>query len=55
MKERELIAKIKKDLSGALDHWQGRMTHWTFVHNDIAGLTAHTVQVLEDVTTQAPS
>ena len=49
MRERAVIAKIKEDLSGAVDHWQGKMTKWGFVHNDKEGLTANVVQVLDDL------
>ena len=47
MKERLLIAKIKEDLSGAVTHWQGKMSKWSLVHNDIEGLTANAVQCLD--------
>ncbi len=55
MKQSEVIAKIRTDLCGAADHWHGRMTHWTFVHNDNAGLTANAVQVLEDLKEEHPT
>lgn len=49
IKERTVIEKIRVDLGGAIDHWQDRMTSWSFVHNDSAGLTANVVQVVEDL------
>ena len=55
MKEREVISKIKTDLKGAVDHWQGRMTQWCFVHSDDAGLTAHVVQALDDARNEHPA
>ncbi len=55
MKERAVIAKIRDDLKGAVAHWQGRMTQWSFVHNDIDGLTAKVVHVLDDLRKANPT
>ena len=55
MKERAVIAKINEDLSGAVTHWQGEMTKWSFVHNDKEGLTANVVQVLNALRTAHPT
>lgn len=49
MKEREVIAKIRRDLDGAVVHWQGRIAEWAFVHNDKEGLSPNVVQVLDDL------
>lgn len=38
MKERELIEKIDKDFNGVLEHWEGEIKEWIFVHNDEKGL-----------------
>ena len=55
MRERDVIAKIKEDLAGAVGHWQGRMTSWCFVHNNNQGLTAKAVQVLDDLRAAYPT
>ena len=55
MKEHAVITKIKEDLKGAVTHWQGKMTKWSFVHNDREGLTANVVQVLDVLRTAHPA
>ena len=55
MREREVIEKIRDDLYGAVAHWQGRMERWSFVHNDIGGVTANVVQVLDDLREANPT
>ncbi len=54
MREREVIAKIEVDFSGAVTHWQGDMREWCFVHNDKHGLTAKVVQVLNEISRAHP-
>lgn len=50
-----LLAKIAKDFAGAVDHWQGRMQRWAFVHNDRRGLPADAIQKLQDLGCAHPS
>lgn len=54
MRERDVIRKIKEDLSGAITHWHGRMARWAFVHNHSDGLTARVVQLLDDLRKENP-
>lgn len=54
MRDRIVIRKIKGDLEGAVTHWHGRMSRWTFVHNQIQGLTARVVQCLDDLKREHP-
>ncbi len=54
MKEAKVIAKIKEDFFGALEHWGDKMREWQFVHNDKDGLTAAVVQVLDDLNNAHP-
>jgi hypothetical protein len=48
-KLRALLEKISKDFEGARGHWKDRMRCWTFVHNDVRGLPAEAVSLLEDL------
>jgi hypothetical protein len=45
---RRLLAKIRADYEGAVQHWEGRMDRWVFVHNQ-DGLPAEAVQLLDDL------
>lgn len=49
MRERDIIAKIREDLTGAVANWEGRMQRWSFVHNGMQGLTAKVVQVIDEL------
>lgn len=55
MKQRDVIAKIRTDLEGAVHHWQDKMAEWSFVHNDAGGLSAEAVQVLEKLRLRYPN
>ena len=54
MREDTVIAKIKKDLEGAVQYWSDRMREWAFVHNDNRGLTAAVVRVMGDLRAENP-
>ena len=45
----KLQAKVYEDFNGAVAHWGERMERWIFVHNDIGGIPADTVQQLIDL------
>ncbi len=54
MKEKDVIRKIKEDFEGAEAHWGERMAAWSFVHNDLDGLTASVVQLIEQLRSENP-
>jgi hypothetical protein len=47
LRQADLITKIDDDLGGAVKHWGGRMTHWTFVYNTRAGLSPDVPAILQ--------
>lgn len=51
----DLLSKIDEDFRGALAHWGARMRRWELVHNDVRGLPAEAVQMLEDLRTAHPT
>lgn len=50
----DLLAKIGEDFGGARTHWGARMKRWEFVHNDVRGLPAEAVRVLDDLRATNP-
>ena len=54
MKQAQLIDKVRKDFSGAVQHWADRMAIWAFVHNDRDGLPPEAFKVIQDLSVQAP-
>ena len=55
MKQKNLIAKIHEDLTGAIEYWEEQMTRWVFVHNDGRGLPPGVHKYLDALRTQHPS
>jgi hypothetical protein len=51
----ELVAKIDEDFRGALAHWSSKLHRWVFVHNDVRGLPAEAVRLLDDLRTLHPT
>lgn len=50
----KLLAKIKEDFGGARAHWGAKMKRWEFVHNDLRGLPAEAVSMLQDLRSAHP-
>jgi len=44
-----LLRKIRDDLSGAMENWNGRMDLWVFVHNCQSGLPPQAIHLLDDL------
>lgn len=55
MRDRNAIRKIREDLDGAILHWEGRMSRWVFVHNQLHGLTARVIQHIDDLKREHPN
>lgn len=49
LKQAQLTRKVRIDFAGATEHWLGRMSVWTFVHNDNDGLPAQTIKLIQDL------
>lgn len=49
----DLQRKIRTDFAGALNHWEGRMRTWVFVHNDYEGLPGEALKLLQDLDREA--
>lgn len=47
MKLPQFLKKIADDFAGAKKHGKAEMKAWTFVHNDLEGLTADAVKAIE--------
>lgn len=44
----KLLAKMRRDFEGAVEHWGHRMARWCLVHNTDGGLPAPATQLLAD-------
>lgn len=49
-----VVKKIKEDFEGALQHWQGRMREWRFVHNLDGKLPPTAVALIAELGAQHP-
>lgn len=54
LKEAETIAKVKKDFSGAREHWPDFMRGWCFVHSDGRGLPPDVAKLLDELRAKNP-
>lgn len=51
----ELLGKIDQDFRGAMAHWGDKMRRWEFVHNDVRGLPAAAINLLEELRATHPN
>lgn len=51
----KLLAKMKRDFEGAVEHWGRRMERWSLVHNWDGGLPAPATQLLADYRQSHPN
>jgi hypothetical protein len=52
LNQKQTETKIDNDFAGALQHWGGKFSNWTFVHNSKAGVPAfipHKLQALAEL------
>ena len=53
--EQKLNTKIQEDFSGAIEHWQGQIKKWVFVHSDTRGLGPDTTKLLNKLRNDNPN
>ncbi|MCZ4262715.1 hypothetical protein O4G76_17910 [Limimaricola sp. G21655-S1] len=51
----KLLAKMRRDFEGAVEHWADRMERWSLVHNADGGLPAPATQLLADFRQSHPN
>ncbi|WP_298307333.1 ABC-three component system protein [uncultured Erythrobacter sp.] len=51
----KLLAKMRRDFTGAVEHWGPRMERWSLVHNADDGLPAPATQLLADFRRDHPT
>lgn len=51
----KLLAKMRRDFEGAVEHWGDRMKRWSLVHNADGGLPAPATQLLADFRQSHPN
>lgn len=51
----KLLAKMRRDFTGAVEHWGPHMERWSLVHNDDGGLPAPAIRLLADFRRDHPT